>query len=160
MTDRVPPHLAAIERRLERAARPTPAPNLRRRALAAIDDVLQEKVPVAKSRQSAQGNCLPSPDVVAGTFLPGWAWAAAAALGIALTVPVVAGMEARRLREPTTLAAQLRAAGVADESLLALVAHGPRPHAAIAPVQPERNTVPRRFESRVIERQRLLEETL
>jgi hypothetical protein len=128
--------------------------------LAAVDDVLHEKVPATTSGQIAQGDRLSSPDLVAGTFLPGWAWAAAAVLGIVLTVPVVAGMEALRLREPPTRAAQLRAAGVADESLLALVAHGPRPDAAIAPVQPERNTVPRRFESRVIELQRLLEETL
>jgi len=160
MTDRVPPHLAAIERRLERATSPAPTPNLRRRVLAAVDDVLHEKVPATTSGQIAQGDRLSSPDLVAGTFLPGWAWAAAAVLGIVLTVPVVAGMEALRLREPPTRAAQLRAAGVADESLLALVAHGPRPDAAIAPVQPERNTVPRRFESRVIELQRLLEETL
>ena len=160
MTDRVPPHLAAIERRLVRAARPTPAPNLRGRALRAVDEVLQEKVPVAKSGQSAQGSCPTSPDVVAGTFLPGWAWAAAAVLSIVLTVPVVAGMEALRLRVPTTRAAQLRAAGVADEAVLTLVDRAPRPDAAIVPVQPARAAASRLLESRVIELQRLLEETL
>jgi hypothetical protein len=161
MTDRLDPTLAAIEQRLERASQPTAVPGLRPRVLAAVVDALHEEVPATKSGWSGGRGFLSSPDVVAGTFfLPGWAWAAAAVLGIALTVPVVAGMEALRLREPPALAAQLRAAGVADESLLALVAHGPRPDAAIAPVQPERNTVPRRFESRVIELQRLLEEML
>ena len=156
MTDRVPPHLAAIERRLERAARPTPAPNLRGRALRAVDEVLHEKVPATKSGQSTQGNCLTSPDLVAGTFM----WAAAVVLGIALTVPVVAGMEALRLREPPTRAAQLRAAGVADEAGLALVDRAPRPDAAVVPVSPERVAASRLLESRVIELQRLLEETL
>jgi hypothetical protein len=156
MTDRLPPHLAAIELRLERASLTTPASNLRRRVLAAVDDVLLEKVPATKSGQSTQGNCLTSPDLVAGTFM----WAAAVVLGIAMTVPVVAGMKALRLREPPTLAAQLRAAGVADEAVLALVGRAPRPDAAVVPVSPERVAVTRRIESRVIELQRLLEETL
>ena len=156
MTDRLPPHLAAIELRLEQAIPPAEAVNLRRRVLAAVDDVLLEKVPATKSGQSTQGNCLTSPDLVAGTFM----WAAAVVLGIAMTVPVVAGMKALRLREPPTLAAQLRAAGVADEAVLAFVDRAPRPDAAVEPVSPERVAVPRRLESRVIELQRLLEETL
>lgn len=160
MTDRVPPHLAAVERRLERAMPPTTAPNLRRRVLAAVDDILHEKVPATESGQSAQGDRRTSPDLVAGTFLPGWAWAAAAVLGIMLTVPVVAGMEALRLREPRTLTAQLRVAGVADEAVLALVDRAPRPDAAVVTVQPARNGLVRRTDSRAIELQRLLEETL
>jgi hypothetical protein len=158
MTDRVPPHLAAVELRLERAIPPAEAVNLRRRVLAAVDEVLLEKVPATKSGQSTQGNCLASPDLVAGTFI--FMWAAAVVLGIAMTVPVVAGMKALRLREPPTLAAQLRAAGVADEAVLAFVDRAPRPDAAVVPVSPERVAVPRRLESRVIELQRLLEETL
>jgi hypothetical protein len=156
MTDRLPPHLAAVELRLEQASLTTPASNIRRRVLAAVDDVLLEKAPATKSGQSTQGNCLTSPDLVAGTFM----WAAAVVLGIAMTVPVVAGMKALRLREPPTLAAQLRAAGVADEAVLAFVDRAPRPDAAVVPVSPERVAVPRRLESRVIELQRLLEETL
>lgn len=159
MTDRLPPHLAAIELRLEQAIPPAKASNLRRRVLAAVDDVLLEKVPATKSGQSTQDNCLTSQDLVAGTFMS-FMWAAAVVLGIAMTVPVVAGMKALRLREPPTLAEQLRAAGVADEAVLALVGRAPRPDAAVVPVSPERVAVTRRLESRVIELQRLLEETL
>jgi hypothetical protein len=62
--------------------------------------------------------------------------------------------------EPPALAAQLRAAGVAAEGPLAFVARGPRPNAAVVTVQPARDTALRLLESRAIELQRLLEETL
>ena len=92
--------------------------------------------------------------------IPGWAWAAAAMLGIALTVPVVIGMEALRCRLSPTFTAQVRAAGVADESLLAAVNRGPRADAAVAPVQPAGDVKPHRPEFHVRELQRLLEEML
>ena len=152
MNDRLPPHLAAVERRLAQRTPADPPAALRSRIL--------EMVPATKSGQATHDDSPSSPDLVAGTIIPGWAWAAAAVLCLVLTLPVVAGMEALRATAAPRFAAQLRAAGVADEPLLPLVAHGPRPDAAIAPVQPERNTVPRRFQSRAIELQRLLEEML
>lgn len=163
------PELAAIERRLERRDAVDPPPALRHRVLMAVQDALTEKkkVPATKSGEPGELRFADCPDLVAGTFscdedvrIPGWAWAAAAMLGIALTVPVVAGMEALRCRLSPTFAAQLRAAGVADEPLLAVVDRGPRADAGVAPVRPARDATPQRPAFHALELQRLLEETL
>ena len=91
--------------------------------------------------------------------IPGWAWAAAAVLGIAMTAPVVAGLEALRPAETLTLVSRLRTAGVEDESLLAALAAPPR-HDEDGRVAPPAIALPSRPESRAVERRRLLEEML
>jgi hypothetical protein len=90
--------------------------------------------------------------------ISGWAWAAAAVLGIAMTAPVVAGLEALRPAETLTLVSRLRTAGIEDESLLAALAAPPRHDDGRA--APPAIALPSRPESRAVERRRLLEEML
>jgi hypothetical protein len=143
MTDRPPhpdplwpdPGLAAIERRLERRDPVVAPPALRHRVLMAVDDALAAPRPLDRDED---------------VRIPGWAWAAAAVLGVVLTVPVVAGMEALRPSAPRMIADRLRAAGVTDEPLVA-AADRERPAAPVAPPRPL---------SRALEIRRLLEETL
>jgi hypothetical protein len=153
MTDRPPhpdplwpdPGLAAIERRLERRDPVTSSPDLRHRVLMAVDDALAAPRPPAREEDD--------------TRIPGWAWAAAAVLGVAMTTPIVAGFEALRTAEPPTLGARLRAAGLDDERLLAALAAPPR-HDEDGPSAPHVPPVPSCPESRAFELRRLLEEML
>lgn len=152
MTDRPPhpdplwpdPGLAAIERRLERRDRATPAPALRHRVLMAVDDALAGPRPLDRADD---------------VRIPGWAWAAAAVLGFVLTVPVVAGMEDLRSSAPA-LADRLRSAGLIDESLMALLAAPPRSAVAADRDWPATPVAPPRHPSHALEIRRLLEETL
>jgi hypothetical protein len=152
MTDRPPhpdplwpdPGLAAIERRLERRDPVVAPPTLRHRVLMAVDDALAAPRPPASDVDDVQ--------------ISGWAWAAAAVLGIAMTAPVVAGLEALRPAETLTLVSRLRTAGIEDESLLAALA-APR-HDEDGRVAPPAIALPSRPESRAVERRRLLEEML
>lgn len=152
MTDRPPhpdplwpdPGLAAIERRLERRDPVVAPPALRHRVLMAVDDALAAPRPPARDED---------------VRIPGWAWAAAAVLGVVLTVPVVAGMEALRSSAPA-LADRLRAAGVTDEPLVAALAAPPRPVVAADRERPATPVAPPRPLSRALEIRRLLEETL
>jgi hypothetical protein len=152
MTDRPPhpdplwpdPGLAAIERRLERRDPVVAPPTLRHRVLMAVDDALAAPRPPASDVDDVQ--------------ISGWAWAAAAVLGIAMTAPVVAGLEALRPAETLTLVSRLRTAGVEDESLLAALAAPPRHDDGRA--APPAIALPSRPESRAVERRRLLEEML
>lgn len=147
MTDR--PHadqrLAALERGLECRLPADPPPALRHRVLAAVDDALLRPRPWSRDDDLR---------------IPGWTWAAAAALAIALTVPAVPAAEGLRSSVRHAVEARLRTAGVDDASLLAAVASGPRPHDAVVPADPHRNAVPRGQRSRAVEIQRLLEEML
>ena len=152
MTDRPPhpdplwpdPGLAAIERRLERRDPVVAPPTLRHRVLMAVDDALAAPRPPARDADDVR--------------IPGWAWAAAAVLGIAMTAPVVAGLEALRPAETLTLVSRLRTAGIEDESLLAALAAPPRHDDGRA--APPAIALPSRPESRAVERRRLLEEML
>lgn len=152
MTDRAPHHeplwldpgLAAIERRLERREPAPPAPSLRHRVLMAVDDALAAPRPLDRADD---------------VRIPGWAWAAVAVLGLVLTVPVVAGMEALRSSAPA-LADRLRSAGLIDESLVATLAAPPRPAVAADRDWPAAPVAPPRPLSRARELRRLLEETL
>jgi hypothetical protein len=152
MTDRPPhpdplwpdPGLAAIERRLERRDPVVAPPTLRHRVLMAVDDALAAPRPPASDVDDVQ--------------ISGWAWAAAAVLGIAMTAPVVAGLEALRPAETLTLVSRLRTAGIEDESLLAALAAPPRHDDGRA--APPAIALPSRPESRAVERRRLLEEML
>jgi hypothetical protein len=152
MTDRPPhpdplwpdPGLAAIERRLERRDPVVAPPTLRHRVLMAVDDALAAPRPPASDVDDVQ--------------ISGWAWAAAAVLGIAMTAPVVAGLEALRPAETLTLVSRLRTAGIEDESLLAALAAPPRHDDGRAAPPPI--ALPSRPESRAVERRRLLEEML
>lgn len=138
------PRLAAVERRLERRDPVAPSPALRHRVLMAVDDAIAAPRPLDRDDD---------------VRIPGWAWAAAAVLGFALTVPLVAGMEALRSSAPT-LATQLRSAGVTDESLLATLAAPPRPAVAADRNWPAALVAPPRPLPRALELRRLLEETL
>jgi hypothetical protein len=114
MTHRLDPHLAAIERRLERASQPTAAPGLRQRVLAAVTDALHEKVPATTSGWAREGAVLSSPDVVAGTF---FLVAVAAVLwGVVASAPLRFA--------PLTLDERVRIAGVADKMLGEFVRDG------------------------------------
>lgn len=149
MTDRLDPHLAAIERRLERASQPTATPGLRRRVLAAIDDVLHEKVPATTSGWSGGRVALFAPDVVAGTL---FLTAAATVLWlIVASAPLPFG--------PLTLEERGRLAGVSDETLGAFVADS---HAADPASRATRvgNVRARQGMLRVFDGHRLLEEIL
>ena len=139
------PALTAIERRLERREPVAGSPTLRHRVLMAVDDALAAPRPPARDVDDVR--------------IPGWAWAAAAVLGIAMTAPVVAGLEALRPAETLTLVSRLRTAGVEDESLLAALAAPPR-HDEDGRVAPPAIALPSRPESRAVERRRLLEEML
>ena len=119
MNDFDDPRLAAVERRLERAVAAEPPPDLRHRVLMAVDDVL------ARPRLRACD---------ADTGIPGWAYAAAAAVGLALTLPLVNAVEAPGRTAQPTLVERLRAAGVTDDDLLALAT---APPAAAGPLQSE-----------------------
>jgi|688.fasta_scaffold405124_2 hypothetical protein len=147
MNDSGDPRLAAVERRLERCLPEEPAPALRHRVLMAVDDLLTEKVPATKSRQSAQAVSLSYPYLVAGTIL------------LALFVTVSAGAVAATLRPAAapSLVARLRAAGVTDDELLDLAA---APPAAAAP--PPQTGLPRPVHPAVhwIKVRKLLEEHL
>ena len=138
------PALTAIERRLERREPVAGSPTLRHRVLMAVDDALAAPRPPARDVDDVR--------------IPGWAWAAAAVLVIAMTAPVVAGLEALRPAETLTLVSRLRTAGVEDESLLATLA-APR-HDEDGRVAPPAIALPSRPESRAVERRRLLEEML
>lgn len=109
MTDGLDPRIDAIERRLERLSGAEVPSSLRHRVLAAVDRGLAAPGP---PRLAAGGEAT----------VPGWAWAAAVSLGVALAIPVVARVVALRHREPSTLVARLRAAGVDDEPLVAALA--------------------------------------
>ena len=139
------PALTAIERRLERREPVAGSPTLRHRVLMAVDDALAAPRPPARDVDDVR--------------IPGWAWAAAAVLGIAMTAPVVAGLEALRPAETLTLVSRLRTAGVEDESLLAALAAPPR-HDDDGRAAPPAIALPSRPESRAVERRRLLEEML
>jgi hypothetical protein len=153
MTDRPPhpdplwpdPGLAAIERRLERRDPVVAPPALRHRVLMAVDDALAAPRPLDRDED---------------VRIPGWAWAAAAVLGVVLTVPVVAGMEALRPSAPRMIADRLRAAGVTDEPLVAALAAPPRPVVAADRERPAAPVAAPRPLSRALEIRRLLEETL
>lgn len=139
------PALTAIERRLERREPVAGSPTLRHRVLMAVDDALAAPRPPASDVDDVQ--------------ISGWAWAAAAVLGIAMTAPVVAGLEALRPAETRTLVSRLRTAGIEDESLLAALAAPPR-HDDDGRAAPPAIALPSRPESRAVERRRLLEEML
>lgn len=138
------PALAAIERRLEGRDPVAASPALRHRVLMAVDDALAAPRPPVREVDDVR--------------IPGWAWAAAAVLGVVMTAPVVAGLEALRPAAAPTLGARLRAAGLDDEPLLAALAAPPR-HDASQPASPA-TAVPSRPESRAFELRRLLEEML
>lgn len=146
------PHLAAVERRLARRTPADPPAALRSRILMAVDDAA-ETVPATESYVAA--GSIVDDDV----RIPGWAWAAATVLGLVLTVPVVAGMEALRSSAPT-LADRLRSAGLIDESLVAALAAPPRPAVAADRDWPAAPVEPPRPLSHARELRRLLEETL
>jgi len=122
--ERLDSHLVAIERRLERASHPTATPGLRPRVLAAVADVLHEKVPATKSGWFWEEGFLSSPDLVAGTFF----LAATAAV-----LWLVAGWVPQPIA-PVTLAERARIAGVRDEAFGAFAANAhaadPAPRAA------------------------------
>jgi hypothetical protein len=139
------PALTAIERRLERREPVAGSPTLRHRVLMAVDDALAAPRPPARDVDDVR--------------IPGWAWAAAAVLGIAMTAPVVAGLEALRPAETLTLVSRLRTAGIEDESLLAALAAPPR-HDDDGRAAPPAIALPSRPGSRAVERRRLLEEML
>jgi len=153
MNDSGDPRLAAVERRLERCLPEEPAPALRHRVLMAVDDLLTEKVPATKSRQSAQAVSLSYPYLVAGTILLG-------TILLALFVTVSAGAVAATLRPAAapSLVARLRAAGVTDDELLDLAV---APPAAAAPPR-EQTGLPRPVHPAVhwIKVRKLLEEHL
>ncbi|MGB8854093.1 MAG: hypothetical protein WCC69_11060 [Pirellulales bacterium] len=155
MTDRLDPHLAAIEQRLERASLQTATPDLRRRVLASVADVLhenvheKEKVPATKSGWLEGGGLLSSPDVVAGTFFLA---ATAAVLWLVVGSPPLPFA-------PLTLEDRARIAGVNHELLGVFLADGdvadPRPRSMRAS-----NAPPHPDTLRVIDGHRLLQETL
>jgi hypothetical protein len=140
------PELTAIERRLERRGPASPPPTLRHRVLMAVDDVLTLPQPLDRDGDDV--------------MIPGWAWAAAAVLGIAMTAPVVAGLQAVRCSEPRSLVAQLRANGVDDEPLLAAFTAPPRDDDAVAGKPSAAEVALPRPTSHVMQLQRLLEEML
>ncbi|MFM8890368.1 MAG: hypothetical protein ACKOTB_01885, partial [Planctomycetia bacterium] len=110
---------AGIERRLGRRAASDPPPDLRPRVLMAVDDVLA--TPAAD----------PAPSDPADTMLSGWPWAAVAA-GIALVA--AASWPPRELaggRAPLALVERVRAAGLADDTLLAW--DSPAPNRSVPP---------------------------
>jgi len=115
MTDRLDPHLAALERRLESAAPPSASPNLRRRVLSSIDDVLHEKVPTSKSRWFAKPTSTLFEDLVVNALFP-TALAAAVAV-LALSVASVSA-----LATPISLHERARIAGVGNETFDLLIA--------------------------------------
>lgn len=163
MNDRDDPHLEAVERRLADRAGTALPPRLRDRVLAAVRDALAEKAekaPATTSGQSPQAAYPFFQDVVAGTSIPGWAWAVAVVVGIGLTGFVVGGMEAVRRRELPTLAAHLRAAGLVDDSLVFEIRRDPLPRGVGGPVGPTPMIVPPRPDQWSRDVQRLLEETL
>ena len=98
------PRLAMLERRLGRMAA-APPPALGRRVLAAVDDVLAEPRRAVPSGARAAGP------------VPGWTWVAAAAVVVALAVPLLATVSPARRDPPVTLGERLRLAGVADDRL-------------------------------------------
>jgi hypothetical protein len=140
------PELTAIERRLERRGPAAPPPTLRHRILMAVDDVLTRQRPLRHD--------------VDDVLIPGWVWAAAAVAGLALTAPVVAGLQALRRSEPPSLVAQLRAIGVDNEPLLAAFTAPPRSDDAVAGEPSAVEVAPSRPASHLMELRRLLEETL
>lgn len=150
MTHRLDPHLAAIERRLERASQPTATPGLRQRVLTAVADVLHEKPPVTPSGWCGESVALFAPDVVAGTFF----LAAAAAVALWL----VAGSVLQPIA-PLTFEERARIAGVSDETLGAFAADSAAPD--LAPRASRVGDVrARQGMLRVFDGHRLLEEIL
>lgn len=107
------PAHAAVERRLERLS--GAAPHLRHRVLVAVDDVLAEQ------RPTVQGGT--------GGAVPGWAWAAAAAISAAFAMPWLAGTAPVHPVERLTLVARMQLAGVADDDLLAATSFARSPQA-------------------------------
>jgi hypothetical protein len=165
MNDFDDPRLAAVERRLERAVAAEPPPALRQRVLMAVDDVLAEKVTATKSANSAQSGAAACPDLVAVTFsgdadvsIPGWAYATAAAVGLAFTLPLMNAVAAPGRAARPALVERLQAAGVVVDDLLALAT---APPAAAGPLRSEpdhpRLVHPAR---RLIDARALLEEHL
>lgn len=146
-TPNLGPHLAAVERRLAQRIAADPPAALLSRVLMAVDDAVSPPRPSPRRDDD---------DV----WIPAWEWAVAAALGLALTVPVVASVDAVYRAPRPTIVARLRAAGVADESLLAAVAGPERRNAVAAPVRTQHDIPPRRPVSHVQETQRLLKEML
>ena len=107
--------IAEIERRLGRPDAVAPPPELRRRILAAVDDVLAERPSVAVAGWSvARGGVWPRVGAVA------------AAVVCAIALPLLAGATTGRRVEPLSLAHRLRAAGVADDVLLAVLVMPPQ----------------------------------
>lgn len=106
MTGPFKPETAGIERRLGRRDSWGPPPALRRRVLTAVDDVLATSDAVRPA----------GPD----TMSFGWAWAAVAA-GIAIMAAAWwTPRETVRIRTPLALVERVRAAGLADDTLLAV----------------------------------------
>ena len=148
MTDRLPSHLAAVERRLARRAPAAPPAALRSRILMAVDDAA-ETVPATPYRQfafrqSAHADPLASPHVVAGTVL---------AMSVLLLLPLVAMAVAAPWldRSPPRMLSfveRARLAGITIDST-------PTPARAPGPLKPLPDRRPRAFDARA-----LLERTL
>jgi len=152
MTDRLDPPLAALERRLDRASPAAARTGLRRRVLAAVDDVLgakatpatsgREREPLARSVRAME---------TLGAF--------AAALAVAVAVVTFAAASMRHLGVPLTLEERGRIAGVNDPAVWALLAGSRSTTPALRPLH--RDEIPAQSNAlRVLAGRRLLEETL
>lgn len=152
MTDRLPSHLAAIERRLARRTPADPPAALRSRILMAVDDAA-ETVPATPSRQSASmqfafrqsahADSLASPYVVAGTVLA-MSVLLLPLVTMAVATPRLDGSPPRML----SFVERARLAGITIDST-------PTPARAPGPLKPLPDRRPRAFDARA-----LLERTL
>lgn len=140
------PQLAMVECRLERAAKPAPAPQLRHRVLMAVDDVLSKRQPRAGDDPSR--------------MIPRWLWAAAVAAGVAIVIPVFAAASSLGRLQPLSFVDRLQAAGLGDEESLAAAA-GPAVIAGTPPRSPQTDVTKTALPLlRGSEIRRLLQETL
>ena len=120
MTEPLPPALSILDQRLQRTAGGEPPPHLRHRVLMAVDDVLSPRPHVPFRDRS--------------TTIPGWAWAVAAVITVAMAWPsaMLPRSSFTSDHDGLALAARLRAAGVSAEDLVT----------AIVPTEAGTQTVP------------------
>jgi hypothetical protein len=112
------PETAGLERRLGQQAMWGPPPGLRTRVLRAVDDELAAPGPV--------------PAGGADGLFSGWPWATVAAGITLVAIAWWPSREAVHVRAPLTFAERVRAAGLADDTLVAAAKPAP-PRSASPP---------------------------
>jgi hypothetical protein len=151
MTERLDAHLAALERRLERASPAAAPPGLRRRVLSAVEETV-DTVPATESRWFWQSPSLFSRDLVAATVF-------VSAVAAAIAVVAFSASAISTSTVPLTLDDRVRLTCVGDHVLATLTADARTTDLVLRPRRMDDIPAPRDT-LRALDAQRILQEPL